>query len=133
MSKNEKKAEQMINFYLDDDLVNRPTPRGFKRFTSAEALLQYLDRKPNAHINAISLDNDLGTNNLEGYDLVKELVKRHTQVNYYLIHTTNIIARQNIASYLKQAMICQEIPLAPIKIIDLTSRDKHERDYEEYK
>ena len=103
----------MVNLYLDDDLINRPTPTSFKRFTSGEELLAYLDQHPDVQIDSISLDNDL--------------VNRQVAVKRYLIHTANIIAQQNMISYLAQAMRCKLIPQAPIKII--TSRnDYHERD-----
>ena len=106
----------MVNLYLDDDLINRPTPASFKRFTSAEELLTYLDQNPDIQIDTLSLDNDLGQDKLEGYDLVKELVKRQVKVNCYLIHSANIIAQQNMLSYLTQAMKFKAIPNAPVKI-----------------
>lgn len=106
----------MVNLYLDDDLINRPTPASFKRFTSAEELLTYLDQNPDIQIDTLSLDNDLGQDRLEGYDLVKELVKRQVKVNCYLIHSANIVAQQNMLSYLTQAMKFKIIPNAPVKI-----------------
>lgn len=119
--------KMMVNLYLDDDLINRPTPTSFKRFTSGEELLAYLDQHPDVQIDSISLDNDLGQGKIEGYDLVKELINRQVVAKRYLIHTANIIAQQNMISYLAQAMRCKLIPQAPIKII--TSRnDYHERD-----
>lgn len=127
-----KMKYKLINIYLDDDINNRPTPKGFKRFTGSYELLAYLNQHPNLHINALSLDNDLGVNQLEGYDLVKKLVERHIHVNYYLIHTANIIARQKIVTYLSNAMKNDMIADAPIKIINLTSRNDYERYYQKY-
>lgn len=124
--------KSLINIYLDDDLINRPTPRGFKRFTQSSELLTYLRQHSDLQINALSLDNDLGINQLEGYDLVKELVERHIRVNYYLVHTANIIARQKIVTYLANAMKAGMINDAPIEIINLTSRNNYERYYQKY-
>lgn len=87
----------MVNIFLDDDLENRVTPKGFIRFVNLETLIKYMkDNSPSVHI--LSLDNDLGLGLMEGYEAVKEFAKEGWNVEVINAHTANSVARNHIIS-----------------------------------
>lgn len=57
-----KNSSDKVCLFLDDV---RPTPNGWLRFRTAEAMIQFLTWN-NDKVYAVSLDNDLGTDYTEG-------------------------------------------------------------------
>lgn len=91
-----------VNIYLDDDLVYRATPLGYLRFTTGESLIEYMNTtKP--EVDTISFDNDLGENILEGYDVVKEMISSGWNVKNVVVHSANIVAKNNMQRYILSA------------------------------
>jgi len=85
----------MINVFMDD---LRPCHKGFilaKNATECSMLLR------NNEVNILSLDHDLGENELTGYDLVKWLVEQgieapHIYPKTIYLHTANGVGRDNM-------------------------------------
>lgn len=92
-----------MNIIIDDDLDSRVTPYGFKRFTNGFDLLQFMEIHPSTHIEHITFDNDLGTGLPEGYDIVKEMVGNNWHVEHINIHSANVVAVENMMSYISSA------------------------------
>lgn len=95
-----------IKLFLDDV---RPAPDGYQLVKTVNELqrkvIQY------EHINEVSLDNDLGTNHLEGYDFVKWFIQQKIEnkpytINIFHIHSANPIAVTNMRSLLSNAIKC---------------------------
>ena len=90
----------MINIWLDDVC---PAPDGFIWIKSVPELINeyfncILESK---QINIISLDNDLGENEAEGYEFLEYLEPRIIQCNYPLpneirIHSADPITRERM-------------------------------------
>lgn len=91
--------------YLDDDRENRPTPPGWTRFVNAVDLISFLQDMPENKITKISLDNDLGAYQLEGYDVLKWLINHaDTQhIDHINFHTANIVARRGMLQSMSSA------------------------------
>ena len=91
----------MINIWLDDI---RPAPKGFIWVKTVNELINlvskyYKDAYPK--INIISLDNDLGENEPEGYKFLDHLEFMHYKFeiplpNEIRVHSANAIARKRM-------------------------------------
>lgn len=91
-----------IHIYLDDDLEYRNTPPGYLRFTTGESLIDYMNDN-NPEVGTISFDNDLGEDVLEGYDVVKEMISSGWNVKNVVVHSANIVAKNNMQRYILSA------------------------------
>lgn len=91
------------NIILDDDLISRQTPEGFLRFVTGRDLIDFMHEHPNARIKNITFDNDLGRGLPEGYDIVKTMVLENWSVQNINLHSANIIAVQNMKSFILSA------------------------------
>lgn len=107
-----------IKIYVDDDLQNRPTPKGFIRFTDSKSFLDYMLVNTNKKIDTISFDNDLGLDSLEGYQLVNKVVERSWKVSNINLHSANVVA---VNSTYKMLQRCQDLGI--IKLDTLTKID----------
>ena len=105
----------MINIYVDDDLIGRPTPKGFVRVTNSDEFIDLLNENID-NIDTISFDNDLGLNSLEGYQLVNKVVEIGTKLKYINLHSANVVAVNSTFRMLKR---CQELGI--IKLDKLTA------------
>lgn len=114
-----------MNIILDDDLINRPTPSGFKRFTTGNDLIQFMLENPNIIIDEITFDNDLGRDLPEGYDVVKQMVLNHWNVNKINIHSANIIAVSNMVSFIKSAKRAQVFNYTSLTDLSLANYIRH--------
>lgn len=93
-----------MNIILDDDITNRITPPGFKRFTTGFDLMEFMKQNPDTNIEYITFDNDLGLGLPEGYDVVKEMVLDNWCVKYINLHSANTVAVKNMISYIQSAV-----------------------------
>lgn len=95
-----------MNIMIDDDLVYRPTPDGFIRFTTVTDALSYLERrqKPQA-LDSVLLDNDLGEYTPEGHTFLEALTERLSGITIKRlnIHSQNAVAVHGMLNYLKSA------------------------------
>lgn len=86
--------------WLDDE---RPEPAGWHRVYTASQAIELLNRSV---VEEISLDNDLGDECMEGYDVIKhiEYLVFHNpefRVPKIYIHTANPVARQKMHACLR--------------------------------
>lgn len=94
-----------MNIFIDD---TRSAPKDWIRFTSAENFIKALPHLPYP-VQHISFDHDLGEPRYHqsGYDLIKYLVdnraKFFEQVGTIYIHSSNVVGRKNMMSYLASA------------------------------
>jgi len=103
-----------MNIFLDDDLQMRQTPQGFKRFVTGQDLIDYVSQHDfRLDIGIISFDNDLGTD-IEGYDVLKFLVRHDISARLWNLHTANVVARNNMNLYLASAMSAGVIDTARV-------------------
>lgn len=95
------KAIMCISIFLDD---LRPTPEGFERtYTAPEtiALIQDCQNK-NITIDVLSLDNDLGDGEAEGYTVLDWLEEQFFEdtsfqlPNRIVVHSDNAAARERM-------------------------------------
>ena len=91
------------NIILDDDLISRQTPEGFLRFVTGNDLIAFMHEHPNARINNITFDNDLGLGLPEGYDIVKTMVSENWSVQNINLHSANVVAVHNMKSFILSA------------------------------
>lgn len=102
-----KNVSQFPSVYLDDDPVYRKTPKDYLRAYTVAELITFLNHYH--HLALVSLDNDLGFNQLEGYDFVKIYVdhflkgRKDWQIDKFEVHSANPIASDHIWSLLKNA------------------------------
>ena len=93
-----------MKIYLDDD---RTTPIGFERAISVQQLIDLC--REHKVIDLVSLDNDLGYGQKEGYDFVKwyvnDGVREHIIIKSFNIHSQNIVAEMNMIGLLHSAMM----------------------------
>lgn len=91
---------------IDDDLVYRPTPAGFIRFTTVTDALNYLERcqKPQV-LDVVLLDNDLGQHTSEGHTFLEALTERLSgiTIRHLNIHSQNTVAVRGMLNYLRSA------------------------------
>lgn len=93
-----------MNIFLDDDLQQRQTPIGFERFVDGTDLMTFMtDDDYLVPVAIISFDNDLGYD-IEGYDVLKNLVNHGVSAKRWNLHSANVIAVRNMRSYLESAM-----------------------------
>jgi len=86
-----------IKVYLDDDLIYRPTPKGWVRALSAPEAIAYLR---SANVSEISLDHDLGPEDSGvgcGNDVIV-WIEEHVALHGFvppkiLVHTANVSTR----------------------------------------
>ena len=108
-----------IKVWLDDE---RPAPLGWHHFYTAESMIAFFETyKGEYNVTYITLDNDLGENALEGYDVVKRLVDLGISAKWWNIHSENVIAADNMHAYLSNAMFHDRIKIA--NITDYKSRE----------
>ena len=86
--------ETKVDIILDDDLENRPTPKGFKRFVTGNDLRLFMLMNPMIKIGYITFDNDLGDGLPQGYDLVKQMVFDEWHVTNINVHSANTVANR---------------------------------------
>jgi len=96
----------MINIFLDD---LRPCPEGFTWIKNADYLIHQFKccQDIKLEVNILSLDHDLGDNELTGYDFCKWLVEEgyenptiYPKVIY--LHTANGVGRDNMYQLLNR-------------------------------
>ncbi len=80
----------MIHVYVDD---MRPCPAGFVLARSMEECLLLLME---SDVHVLSLDHDLGWNEPNGTDLVKQMVVRHLYAKEIYLHSSDPLARQQM-------------------------------------
>lgn len=91
-----------MNIFLDDI---RDTPFGFKRTYTVEQTIQSLKTDK---IDILSLDNDLGEGELEGYKVLDfieyEVYNGNHKIlpNKIIIHSANPVARQRMAQIINK-------------------------------
>jgi two-component SAPR family response regulator len=89
----------MINIFLDDN----KNPEWFRisceyfRFFNAVKALEFIIQN-NHEIDKLFLDNDLGKNQMEGYDFLKKLIKINKKPQQVIIISFNSVARERIAN-----------------------------------
>lgn len=79
-----------INIYLDD---LRDIPNGFIGARTVEEAKRLFTKY---EVGILSLDNDMGENQLEGYDLVKYICENGLRADKIYIHTDNPVGRENM-------------------------------------
>ena len=90
-----------ISIFLDD---LRPTPKGFERtYTVPETIELIQDcQKKNIEIDLLSLDNDLGENEAEGYTVLDWIEEQFYEddtfqlPNKIIVHSDNAAARERM-------------------------------------
>jgi hypothetical protein len=87
--------KEKINLYVDD---LRDCPDGFIIARTVEQAKYYLE---NFHIEILSLDHDLGIDELgnlrpTGYDLVKYICEKGLRAEGIYLHTDNSVGRENM-------------------------------------
>ena len=101
-----------IKVWLDDE---RTAPLGWHHFYTAESMIAFFEAyKGEYNVTCITLDNDLGDNALEGYDVVKRLVGLGISAKWWNIHSENVVAADNMHNYLSSAMYYHMINNAAI-------------------
>lgn len=97
-----RESEKFIYLLLDEKKVwlddERPAPEGWYHVKTAAEAIEALERGP---VSEISLDNDLGLDDEEGYDVMKFLEeKAFSDKSFHIpvihIHTANPVARQKM-------------------------------------
>ena len=85
-----------MDIFLDD---LRPAPEGWQRTFTVEETIEALKLKC---VNKLSLDNDLGPYNLEGYKVLDWLEEQINKGRYeylptkIIVHSANPVARQRM-------------------------------------
>jgi hypothetical protein len=82
--------QQVINIYLDD---LRPCPKGFVLAKNAEECIRLLRENK---VDVMSMDHDLGWDEMNGTDLAHELVRLNLYANEIYLHSSSMIGRQNM-------------------------------------
>lgn len=83
-----------ISIYLDDERF----PKTKRNWLIVRNYKQFVDafHKYGPLISYISFDNDLGFNQLEGYDCAKWLVNEGIVIDDFNVHSANPVAKENI-------------------------------------
>lgn len=84
----------MINVFLDD---NRISPPGFKLARTADQAIRYLSTE---QVNILSLDYNLGTSPVTGYDVVRYMVDKRIYPPQIIIHSANPFGRRKMLDLL---------------------------------
>lgn len=114
-----------LNIIIDDDLEYRVTPPSFIRFTNSACLLDFMNSNPNLLIGKITFDNDLGIDSLEGYGIIKIMIKEQWNVEEVNIHSANVVAVKNSVSIINSAIkhgIIKPIPVTSYDLITYTRK-----------
>lgn len=99
----------MLNIFLDD---LRPCPTGFELARTAEQAIDFLK---NDTIGILSLDYDLGTGPVTGYNVVHFMVEKHIFPQKVIIHSANPIGRNRMLQYLmKHKPSSVKVSVAPL-------------------
>jgi len=93
-SKPKKRKTSTVNVFLDDI---RPNPPGFELARTAEEAIYYLKTRK---VNILSLDYDLGTSPVTGYDVVRFMVEKHRYPQQIVIHSANPFGRRRMLELL---------------------------------
>lgn len=89
-----------INIFLDD---LRKCPENFKLFRTGEELIEFLKNNPQDY-GIITFDHDLGENNIDGYQVIKEIVNMNNiTFQEFRFHTDNPTGFKNMVLYLLNA------------------------------
>lgn len=86
-----------MKIYLDDE---RTTPEGYERTFTVEQTIELI-KANDGNVEAVSLDNDLGTGFREGYEVMKWIEEQayHNTLQpipHLLIHSGNNVAVDNM-------------------------------------
>lgn len=101
----------MIKIWLDDQ--RQPSSDWIWCQTVDQVINQLIKFK---QIDCLSLDNDLGKHQLEGYYLISKYLEYRNQqkpiakIDTWQLHTLNIVVRQNMLSMLNQAIKRRLLP-----------------------
>lgn len=104
-----------MKLWLDDERI---APEGFIWVKTVDAFDRFL--KDGVIIDEVSLDNDLGANQIDGYHaitryLAKKLDGVNCDIKSFEFHTKNIIAREKMKSLVnsgkKAGIIDQNVPM----------------------
>ena len=90
-----------ISIFLDD---LRPSPKGFERTYTVQETIELIQdcQKKNIEIDLLSLDNDLGENEAEGYTILDWLEEQFYEddtfqlPNKIIVHSDNAAARERM-------------------------------------
>lgn len=88
----------MVNVFLDD---TRPSPPGFVPARTAEQAIHYL---LSGKVGILSLDYDLGTEPVTGYDVVRFMAVHQIFPQQIIIHSANPFGRIRM---LKLLLLCK--------------------------
>jgi hypothetical protein len=80
----------MIHVYLDD---LRPCPKGFVLARNAAECIELLK---SCEVDILSLDHDLGWDELTGYDVAKFIVESGRYAKDIYLHTSSAMGRSNM-------------------------------------
>lgn len=83
--------KDIINIILDDDIA-RISPPNFYRFYRGENLLDFMKQHPDAIIDYITFDNDLGLDRIEGYQVFDKMIEENWNVQHINVHSQNFVA-----------------------------------------
>jgi hypothetical protein len=113
-----------VNIILDDDF-QRITPNGFIRFYQGEDLIDFVRAHPDFQIEHITFDNDLGLNQLEGYQVFDIMLQENWPVNSVNIHSQNNVAANRMVKTYYSAQRHHLIDSkSPITCLDLKTFSK---------
>lgn len=83
-----------IHVYMDD---LRPKPRGFVLARSGAECLQLLEE---CEVDLLSLDHDMGWDQPNGFEIVKEIVRRRLYPREIYLHSSSSLGRMNMYQHL---------------------------------
>lgn len=93
--------------FFDDD---RPDLNGWSSMRTSEQLfyfLQHIDGSTPVPIEILSMDHDIGHNNMSGYELLKEVIDNHPSafdlIEEIRFHTNNMVGGRNMYHLIKNA------------------------------
>lgn len=93
--------------FFDDD---RPDLSGWSSMRTSEQLfyfLQHIDGSNPVPIQILSMDHDIGHDNMSGYELLKEVINNHPSafdlVEEIRFHTNNMVGGRNMYLLMKNA------------------------------
>jgi hypothetical protein len=83
-------SDNVINVYLDD---LRPCPKGFILAKNAEECIKLLQEYK---VDVMSMDHDLGWDEMNGTDLAHELCRLNLYANEIYLHSSSMVGRMNM-------------------------------------
>ncbi len=91
----------MIDIWLDDE--RDPTDHGFRGalwFKTGEELIEWIAKHGLAHVTTLSLDHDLGSGRLTGYDVITWIEERvsagESPPKRIALHTQNPVGKERM-------------------------------------